>query len=402
VTAETAAAAALNRFEFSMNGSTLLKRAFSVVLLVVLASLLIGVVLGQPMGLAYVETGSMENTLAPGDGYIAVPSFLVDSIEVGDVVAFDPTNINNGNLVTHRVVEETAQGYITKGDANPVTDQAGAEPPVQRAQIKAKALEFGGEIVVIPNLGTAVLAVSGVVEWGQQQLASLLGTRTVLGTQGLGYLLLGFGFISYILAAVFEGSGERDRSRTTDSGTDILSARTVIVTMVLVLIAVLTAAMILPGGVHEFQFVSSQSDAPGPSVIPRGGTENVSFGLPSNGIIPVVTILEPTSPGISMNRSVLYVPGGEEKRVSVTLDAPDETGNYVRTLYEHRYFAFLPSSVIVSLYTIHPWLPIVAINTIAGALFVLTALLIIGLDPIRIGQRQQNVSFWIRVRRWLR
>jgi signal peptidase len=96
----------------------------------------------------------------------------------------------------------------------------------------------------------------------------------------------------------------------------------------------------------------------------------------------------------------VYVPGGTEKQATVTIQAPDETGNYVRTMTEHRYFAFLPMSVIVWLFEIHPWLPIVGINALTGALFVLTAMLIIGLDPIRIGRRQTNVSLRVRLRRW--
>jgi signal peptidase len=383
-----------------MNGAGVLKRVITVFLLLVVVSLTVGAVLGQPVGLAYVETGSMEPKLAPGDGFVAVPTFVAGPPEPGDVVTFDAVNINGGGLVTHRIVEEGSAGYITKGDANPVPDQAGAEPPVQESQIKATALQVGGELVVIPQLGAVVLVVGNTVGWVQQQLASLLGTRAVLGTQGIGYLLLGFGFVSYVVAAFLERSNGRDRSRRVGSRREVVTARTVIVTMVLVLMVVLTAAMVLPGGAHEFQFVSSESGGPGASVILQGTAENVSFSLPSNGVVPVVVILETTSPGISTNQSAVYVPGGTEKQATVTIQAPDETGNYVRTMTEHRYFAFLPMSVIVWLFEIHPWLPIVGINALTGALFVLTAMLIIGLDPIRIGRRQTNVSLRVRLRRW--
>lgn len=384
-----------------MSEAGIFKRVLTVCLLLVVVSLTVGAVLGQPVGLAYVETGSMEPKLAPGDGFIAVPTFVAASPEPGDVVTFDAVNINSGGLVTHRIIEERSAGYITKGDANPVPDQAGAEPPVQDSQIKATALQFGGEIVVIPQLGAGVLAAGDAVEWAQQQLASLLGTRAVLGTQGIAYLLLGFGFVSYVFASFLERSSGRDRSRRVGSKREVVTARTVIVTMVLVLVVILTAAMILPGGAQEFQFVSSESGGPGSNVILQGTTQNASFSLPSNGIVPVVAVLETTSTGISTNRSAVYVPGGTEKRVTVTIQAPEETGNYVRTMTEHRYFAFLPMSVIVSLYEIHAWLPIVAINALTGTLFVLTAVLIIGLDPIRIGRRQTNVSLSVRLRRWL-
>lgn len=93
----------------------------------------------------------MSPNLEPGDGFIAVPIQLAGPIEPGDVVAFDAKVLHGGGLTTHRVVDETAAGFITKGDANAVTDQDGSEPPVKRGQDVAVAYQFGGTVVSTPS-----------------------------------------------------------------------------------------------------------------------------------------------------------------------------------------------------------------------------------------------------------
>lgn len=123
--------------------------------LLIVLLLILGSVLGQPVLVGYVETGSMSPTLEPGDGFIAVPTQLDSSIEEGDVVVFQAEEVQGGGLTTHRVVNKAERGFITKGDANPFTDQGNDEPPVKRAQIVATALQVNGNVVVIPSLGTS-------------------------------------------------------------------------------------------------------------------------------------------------------------------------------------------------------------------------------------------------------
>lgn len=385
-----------------MRASKLLKVGVGGPIFLLLIITIAGGLLGQPAGLVFVETGSMSPTLEPQSGYIAVPTAIAGPVEEGDVVAFEAVNVGGGGLTTHRVVGETQEGYITKGDANPFTDQASDEPPVQPAQIKAKALTVGGSIVSIPSVGAVVTASGSVVESLQQQLAVVLGTRAVLGSQGMAVILLGFGVVSYAASAIAERSNRSGRSRQVNRETNLLNTRNVIVSLTVILIVVLSASMLLTSGTYDFQFVSSQSDAPGTGVIGTGETENVTFEVPSNGAMPVVAIIEPVGDGVTVNKSVVFVPGGQTKRIAVTLKAPSETGSYTRSINEQRYLAFLPTSIILFLHQTHPWLPYVAINSWMGLLFAGLATLLIGLDPIRVGRRNQNVSLLIRIRRWFR
>lgn len=361
-----------------------------------------GGILGQPMGLSYVETGSMEPQLQPGDGFIAIPTAVAGPVETGDVIVFDAVHLHDGGLVTHRVVGETEAGYITLGDANPVTDQDGNEPPVQEGQIKAKALQVNGNIVVIPRLGLVVLTIGGFVESIQQTLAGVLGTRALLGSQGLAYILLGFGTLTYIIAGLTERSSQRRRSRNTDRRVEMMSPTTVIAVMAVILVVLLSASMLLPAGAQQFQFVSAETSAAGPNVIQQGTSENITYRVPSNGPLPVVTIIEPTSEGVTVTPTEQYVAGGQTENVTITIQAPPETGAYTRTIHEYRYLAFLPMGTILTLHGIHPLVPLIAINGLIGTLFVGVAITLLGLDPIRINRGHRTIPMRVKIRRWLR
>ena len=65
-----------------------------------------------------VLSGSMEPEFYPGDIVIAKHKNETD-IKVNDIVTYRD---NDGVIITHRIIEETPDGYITKGDNNNVED----------------------------------------------------------------------------------------------------------------------------------------------------------------------------------------------------------------------------------------------------------------------------------------
>ena len=374
--------------------------AFTLLVAVVLGAVLLGSVLGQPILLGFVETGSMAPTLQPGDGFVAVPTALSGEISEGDVVVFEAKEVGGGGLTTHRVVAVTEEGYITKGDANPVTDQDGSEPPVQRGQIEATALQVGGEVVVIPNLGVAVAVVQDAIAGLQQRLAIVTGTRSLLGTRGLAYIMFGIGVLAYAASVLFgrqEGRERRDRTR--DDGT--ADYRLLVVGMAVVLVAVATAGMTLGGATQEFGMVSSSSDAPGVDVVPAGERESTTYTVPGAGVVPAVVFLEPRSDRISVEPRELYVPPGERANATVTLSAPESTGYYPQYLTEHRYPGVLPRETIRALYGVHPWAPIVVIDALLAGGFLGLGLALLGTGAVRVRSRRER-SLRERVRQWLR
>lgn len=67
-----------------------------------------------------VSTGSMEPEYSTY-GIVIIRDDNFDSIQIGDVVAFNPEELGGAGAM-HRVIENTPQGYITKGDNNNFAD----------------------------------------------------------------------------------------------------------------------------------------------------------------------------------------------------------------------------------------------------------------------------------------
>jgi len=374
-----------------MSPKRILSITLQVAVVVVVLSLIVGQLLGQPLLLSFVETGSMQPTLDPGDGFVAIPPPLAGDVGVGDVVTFDAQEIEGGGLTTHRVVEETERGYVTQGDNNPFTDQDGGEPVVQDADVVAVALSVGGNVVVIPHLGTVAMAIQSGLASVQTWLAVTFGVRSFQGTQGLAYILFGLSTVAYAADwYVNRHSRERrERDRSRDDGTSVVA---IVAVLALVLMATATAAMVVPAGTQEYGVVSAEFESENPTVIERGTSQELEYVVPNAGLVPVYAYVTPQSPGVDVDPQRVAVGSRGEASTTVTLTAPDETGYYRLFVVEHRYLAVLPSGVIDELYEVHPWAPLVAINGLLGGGIVGIGLLLLRGEPARIRSRESRAK----------
>ena len=383
-----------------------IKRTLSVALqaaaVLAVVSLVVGQFLGQPVLLSYVETGSMQPALAPGDGFVAIPAGIAGGIGPGDVVTFDAEEIQGGGLTTHRVVEETERGYITRGDNNPFTDQDGGEPVVQDADVVAKALQVGGVVVVIPHLGTVAMGFQSALQSVQTWLAVTFGVRSFQGTQGLAYIVFGLSLVAYAVDW-YLNAGSRDREtrdRSRDDGTSVFA---ILGVLALVLMATATAAMVVPGGTQEYGVVSAEFESENPTVIESGTSQEIEYVVPNAGLVPVYAYVTPASPDVDVDPQRLSVGSRGEASTTVTLSAPDETGYYRLFVVEHRYLAVLPPGIVDELYGVHPWAPLVVINGLLGGGIVGIGLLLLRGEPARIRSRdsRERPPFYKRLLREL-
>lgn len=65
--------------------------------------------------LAIVTSGSMEPTVRIDDLIIIHDE---ESYDIGDIITFS----NRGSSVTHRIIDQNENGFVTKGDANNAAD----------------------------------------------------------------------------------------------------------------------------------------------------------------------------------------------------------------------------------------------------------------------------------------
>lgn len=360
----------------------------------VLVLLLAGNVLGQPVLLSYVETGSMEPTMEAGDGFVAVPAAVAGPVQPGDVVVFEADTLNGGGLTTHRVVDETPHGYVTRGDANPFTDQAGGEPHVTEGQVVAVALRVDGEVVTVPHLGTAVMTVRGTTGDARSRLEGHLGTDAPFGANGPATLLLvaGVGVLLFDWATGGGRRPDRDRSWSRFRGGGYDAGRLVVLFALLVGVFAV-GTMATTSGTYDQGIVSAEYESDRADVIPTGETTSANVTLSNGGVIPMVTVVEPASDGVDVDPDRRYLGPRESGNVTLSVTAPPETGYYLRSVEEYRYFAVLPGEVLLALHGVHPWLAGSAATMVVVVGFTLPLVLVVGVDGrIRVRERTREAG----------
>ncbi|RQG97478.1 signal peptidase I [Natrarchaeobius oligotrophus] len=386
-----------------MTARTHLQRAIGLLAAVVVISLLVGSLLGQPILLGYVATGSMEPTMAAGDGFIAVPSAVSGDVEVGDVVVYDARELHDGGLTTHRVVDETEEGYVTAGDANPFTDQDGDEPPVSDAQIVATALQVNGEVVTIPHLGTVVMTAQDVVGTVYEDVSSILGLTTTVDSDGIGAMFVAVGIAMFGFGILLDRFGPAGRQTTRSRRRENVVGFWVALGLVLlVLVTFATAAMVIPSGTTEYGIVSTDSPTDDPQVLAPGESAELTRTIDNAGYVPVVVVYETGSETAAVDPSWQTVGVRSTAEATVSLTAPHETGQYTRHVEEHRYLAVLPPSLLVSLHAIHPLAAIAAVNAVVVGGVVVLVIALFGTADFRLRSAGDHVSLSKRLERKLR
>ena len=393
-----------------MNLRSLAGSGVTVLLVVVIVAMLVGQQLGQPIVLGFVLTGSMNAepaNMAPGDGFIAVPPSIAGDVEEGDVVTFDARELQGGGLTTHRIVGETEEGYITRGDANPFTDQDGPEPPVRESQIAAVALQIDGDTVVIPRIGLGILAMQDAFAFAAAFLSDVPGLGG-LADGDVGSIMMGSGVLLLVYTVLQElrgGNGGRGDEKRSQSRGGKTSAFVVLLAILLLITVPATASMVIPSNTQDITIVSSQSPSDNPTVIERGGSVQFDFNFTNNGFIPRIGVVEPASNGVEVNERVLVASRGESVGTSVVIRAPEETGAYIRSVSQRQYLGLLPVSAVVALHSIHPFVAIAAIDGVIVVTVTVVFVLAVGLRPFRFRSRDRNVSLLDRarqkVRKWL-
>jgi signal peptidase len=253
----------------------------------------------------------MEPAIGVGDGVVRVPA---GDIQQGDVVVFDQVSGEQQRTI-HRVVEETPQGFVTKGDNNRVTDQAAGHPHVQRSQIHGKALALGGSPVTIPYVG------------------ALADHRTVILTSIVVLLILDF--------AIGSASSRPSRPRT---------SREVVRLMTAIAAAFVICVLVLGGSTAQLTFVAIE------------GGSNAATTIPANQQVTEAIVIEGVTRSPLMHVAVdadsLTVTGQTWRDsgllLSVRVPPQDPATAHDALVRVHSYPMTLPPAIIDKLHAIHP------------------------------------------------
>lgn len=374
--------------------------ALTVAFVVVVLALVAGQVLGQPVLLSFVTSGSMSPTIEEGDGFVAIPDQLTGNIEEGDVVVFYAQEIEGGGLTTHRVVGETDEGYITRGDANPFTDQDGTEPPVTDDQIVALAWQPGGSVVTIPSLGTAIMGIQGLALGLHTTIATAFGFEGSGDAQEVGSVLFVAGLI-LLLLTVLHGLAQSPGSKRTRSRTrgrqEVLDPRYVALFLVIIVILPANVAMLVPSTTHA---VPVDGDAFAETAQP-GDEVEIGLTTTNDGFVTMLVMFEEPWDATLTDRQ-LEVAGGGAASTSIATGAPPPGEQRTVDVSEHRYVMLLPPSLLASLHDIHPSLALSAINVVLALSILALVAGLLGLRQQRIRETSREVPLGVQLKRWLR
>ena len=298
-----------------------------------------------PVQFSYVTSDSMEPTLSPGDGYVLVEG----SAEVGDVATFSTSD----GYVTHRIVGEGPNGYTTRGDGNPSTDQAAGMPPVEEEQVLGHALTLGSHVLVIPGLG----ALAGfVAAYRPFLLAGLVG-----------------------LVALPEG-----RERVPDR--DVLRISDIVLPLSLGLAAACVLTLAVSVTTEHLTFVATTVD---------GGT-TLAVGESAVRTVQVDIVGAPFTQTVIDANGVTVVDrtvSGSAATLDVRVPAQSNPGAYTASVSVHPYPAVIPRGVVLWLHAIHPLVAsVVSTAFVFAPVWALYGLLIDGRAPLRFISRDGGAS----------
>ncbi|MBN1785621.1 MAG: signal peptidase I [Candidatus Methanofastidiosa archaeon] len=347
-----------------MSARNLVLNILYVLVLIILFPVIIGGVLNTPVGLSYVETESMLPQLEPGDGFILVPDQLVSDYGVGDVITFNAQNLPY-EYVTHRIVGETAQGFVTQGDNNAFSDQMGSfsEPYVKEEQIAGKLLVIGGDVVSIPYFGKLISLIGDSIRGLSNRFYSLLGIENeneMLGSivMSLGILTI-IALVSELLSRTFRRprSMERKDARAGPSYMPYLF-------FVLFLLLASSVSIVSMGQDNLVDFVATEGNTSSRAVHIGDSVERyVEIG--NNGIIPVYAYVSGQDGIIEVNESSYTLKKGESVRVPYIINSPNDTGYYREYINVDIYIGILPHSLTESMRSMNEYLPILFVDILA-------------------------------------
>lgn len=326
-----------------------------------IALLLAAVVAGAlsvPVQPLYASSDSMAPAIETGDLY-----FLSEggTVHTGDVIAFESPE--HAALVTHRVVGEKAGGYVTKGDANPSTDQQSGHQVVARTAVVGTVIELNGRPVTVAGVG--------------ELAAGLVGFR--LGVLALGGLIL----LALWARSLFWPERTVPARRIVYAG-DVINPL-LIGGVVVCLLFVLWGA-----STHELNYVASAGQVTAAHTVPVGEAVSRTVTVDTSHLPGTVVIVE--AQGVTLLERTETATGLE---LLVEVPAKATTGLYQASVAVSTYPATLPRGAIEWLHGVH-WLA-AALGTIApvyAPVYLVYLTLMDGRMPLRI----PNVR-WFRVGR---
>ncbi|MHC1598995.1 MAG: signal peptidase I [Candidatus Methanofastidiosia archaeon] len=320
--------------------------------------------LQYPVGMSYVETSSMEPQLKEGDGFFIIPSQLVSSFSVGDVVVFNAENYPY-KFLTHRIVGETPQGFITQGDNNTFTDQGGTyvEPYVKHEQIVGKVLQFNGNIVTIPYFGTIIFSLSNFLSSLSTKLFLFIGVSS--GSDRLGQLIVGFGLLSFIAIVTDLLSLKKKKPKyNRETKNEAKSQHTIYLFFIIFIVFATTVSVMSMSQSNKVDLIATEGST-NTRAVHLGDTVEQFLDITNRGFLPIHVFVQGRDSIVSLSTTSFTLRNGETRRVAYEVTAPRTPGYYQEYISVDVYMGILPYDATTTLREQSKYLPIIIMDLLA-------------------------------------
>ncbi|NJE77228.1 signal peptidase I [Thermococcus sp. ES12] len=293
---------------------------------------LMGILLDRPVFMSYAYSESMKPSIGKGDVFFINP--LARDPDVGDIIVF-----RTGSVWTvHRVFAITEEGYITKGDNNIATDQQSHNiAPIPKERIAGTVITIGEIPIKIPKIGN--------------YLGNSLSDRGKILVSGL---LIIIGIVAF-------SSEEASKLRKKKKRIFAVKFKTIYLLASVFLLVMVAISMFVSWEVIPIDYAVTSAGGLREDWYLPGEEFQRELTIKNNNFYPMLYYVSASYPVTHISTEEFKLNGGEEQGLTVMLQAPEVTSMYSTKVKVNAYMPLLPASVMGSLYSIHPMVPLMAI-----------------------------------------
>lgn len=289
---------------------------------------------GGAPSLTYVYSNSMEPLIMTNDAFIVWPE---KNPQVGDIVVFRPS-VLQAEYVTHRIIEEREEGFVTLGDNAPYTDQTSGEPLIKPSRIVGRVVTIGGRPLVFPQLGVASAAVQDLFSDNARVFSGI--------------------FLALALVNLLVGTLKSPRRRKTRNRWRL---RHVYRGLGILAILVVVLSVYFGSQVKQVDYLVSQSPGTLGDQLKLGEAGQLEVLAQNKGLIPVWLVADGIDPFHIEEAPRVIWPLSE---VTVMIEVPPQraTGRYMGYVRVFNYPALLPRTWLLAFHEINPFFGIASVG----------------------------------------
>ncbi len=334
----------------------------------------------QPF-LAYVYSGSMKPLMQINDAFFIQPA---NTYAAGDIITYRPLNLQ-AELVTHRILANGSQGFVTKGDNNSYTDQSIGEPEVTADRIIGKAFMIFNRPIILPRLGL----IANFAEQNLGRSATLLSGILI----ALGFLNLAWGFLNPT-----HRKNRKSRRR--------LRLRDLYRIVALAAVGLVLVTLLVGSKTTQIRFLVTEKPGTRADQLPLGEPGELEITIENQGLLPVWSFIQGEGDWL-IAREPLWI--GPLSKATLRIQVPPQQKPGWQQVYiqSHAYPVLSPRWIMENLDRISPLLAMLATGLLVYLYLSLILFLIQrvpGLEgwvPLKSFQDKPAIRRIRRIQRWL-